>query len=111
MLLLLNSKNNNANNGLCLAYSQGNKAARLLTAKAMTRYMLIQYPNKNQGHQRNSKKKDINRKKEDDPKSQDKDNNTTGTACAHVKDVTMPEDSIAPSGGSIIGAHVLGVAK
>ena len=58
MFLLLSSKNNNAKKDLCLAYSQGNKTAYPLTAKAMARYMWTQYPNKNPGHQRNGKNGD-----------------------------------------------------
>ena len=57
--------------------------------------MSTQYSNKNPGHQRNSKKEDINRKKGDDPKSEDKDNNDTGTAGTHLGDVITPEDSTA----------------
>ena len=73
--------------------------------------MSTQYPNKNRGHQRNSKKRDINRKKGDDPKSDNKDNNTTCTLGAHFGDVTTPEDSTARSSVSSIGAHILDVAK
>ena len=61
----------------------------------MARYMSTQYPNKNPGHQRGGKKGDINRKQGDDPKYKDKDNNATGTADAHVGDVTAPRDSTA----------------
>ena len=49
MLLLLNSKNDNIKNDHCLVYSQGNKLAYPLTAKAMARYTLTQYPNRNPG--------------------------------------------------------------
>ena len=37
--------------------------------------------------------KNKNRKKGDDSKTEDKDNNTTGTAGAYVGEVTTPEDS------------------
>ena len=110
MLLLLNSQNNKTKKDLRLSYSQGNKSAGLLTAKAMATYMSTQYPNMNPGYQRNGKR-GIRTKKGDDPKSEDKDNNTTGTASVHVEDVTTPEDSIAPSGRSSIGAHIWEVAK
>ena len=73
--------------------------------------MSTQYPNKNLGHQRDSKKGDRNGKKGDAPKSKEKDNNATGTAGEHVGDVTTPEDSTAPSGGSSIGAHILEATK
>ena len=51
----------------------------------MARYLSTQYPNKNTSHQRKGKKGDINGKKGDDPKSEDKDSNTAGTAGAHVE--------------------------
>ena len=40
------------------------------------------------------------------PKSEDKDSNTGGTAGAHVEDTTTNENSIAPSGGASLGDHV-----
>ena len=46
----------------------------------MARYISTQYPNKNSDHQRKGKKGDLNEKKGDDPKFEDKDNITTGTA-------------------------------
>ena len=49
---------------------------------------------------------DRNRKKGDDPTSEYKDNNTTGTAGAHVGDTTTPEGSNASKGGTSIGAYV-----
>ena len=110
MLLLLNSKNNNPKKGLCLSYSQRNKSAYPTTAKAMARYLSTQYPNKTIGHQHN-KKGDENGKKGDDSKPGDKNNNTSGTAGVHIGEVTTPEDSIAPSNGSSIGAYVLEVVK
>ena len=58
-----------------------------------------------------TKKGDKNKKKGDEPKSEDKDNNNTGTAGAHVGETRMPQDSNAPSNGSSIGAHVSEVAK
>ena len=92
-------------------YSFSLKLAYPLTAKAIVRCMSTQFSNKDPGHQRNIKKGDTNRKKGDDPKPEDKDNNATGTVGAHVGDITTPEDSIAPSGGSSIGVHVLEVTK
>ena len=77
----------------------------------MARYISTQYPNKNLGHQRDGKKGDNNGKKGDDLKSEDKDNNATGTVGAHVGDVTTPEDSTALSDESSIGVHVSEVAK
>ena len=58
-----------------------------------------------------NKKGDKNRKKGDEPKSEDKDNNNTGTAGAHVRETTTPTDSNAPSDGSSIGAYVSEVAE
>ena len=45
-------------------------------------------------------------KKGDNPKSEDKDSNTGGTAGAHVVDATIPEESTAPKGKASIGAHI-----
>ena len=42
-----------------------------------------------------------------DPKSENKDNNTGGTAGAHVGNTTPPKESTAHSGGASIGAQVL----
>ena len=109
-LLLLNSKNNNTKKDLYLSYTKGKKSAYLTTAKAMARYLSTQYPNKTIGHQ-SDKKGDKNRKKVDDSKPENKDNNITGTAGAHIGEVTTPEDSTAPSDVSSIDAHVLEVAK
>ena len=53
MLFLFNSKKYNAKKDLCLSYSQGNKSASPTTAKAMTRYLSTQYPNKTIGHKHN----------------------------------------------------------
>ena len=47
-----------------------------------------------------------NKRKKDDPKSEDKDSNAGGTAGAHVEDTTTNENTTAPSGGAILGAHV-----
>ena len=110
MLLLLNSKNNNAKKDLHLSYSQENISAYPTTAKAMARYLLTQYPNKTIGRQRN-KKGDRNGKKGDDPRPEDKDNNTTGTVDAYIGKVITPEDSTTSSNGSSISAHVSEVAK
>ena len=57
------------------------------------------------------KKGDKNGKKGDEPKSEDKDNNTVDTVGAHIGETTMPKDSNAPSDGSSIGAHVFEVNK
>ena len=43
MLLLMNSKNNNAKKDLHLVYSQGNKIAYPLDVESMTRYLLSMY--------------------------------------------------------------------
>ena len=42
----------------------------------------------------------------DDPKYEDKDNATSGTAGAHIEDSTTNEDTTAPSGEASLGAHV-----
>ena len=73
----------------------------------MVRYLSTQHPNKNPGHQHNGKNGVKNGKKEEDSKFEDKENNATETAGAHVGDVTTPEDSTAFSGISSIGSHVI----
>ena len=95
MLLLLNSKNDNAKKDLRLAYSQGNKIAYPLNLESIKS---ANNPRDNMG--------DKNGEKGDEPKSEDKDNNITCTTDAHVGETTMPKDSNAPSDGSSIGAHV-----
>ena len=110
MLLLMNSKNNNAKKDLHLAYSQGNKLAFSLNVESMARYLLPMYNIKSINNHHN-KKGNKNRKKGDEPKSEDKDNNNIGTTGAHVGETTMPQDSNAPSNGSSIGAHVSEVDK
>ena len=63
-------------------------------------YLTTQYPNIKSGNQRKKQRK------ADDPKSEDKDNETTGIAGAHVKDNSTNEETTAPSGGANLGAHV-----
>ena len=46
------------------------------------------------------------KKKGDEPKSEDKDSNTGGTTGAHVEDTTTTEESIPPSRTPSIGGHV-----
>ena len=105
MLLLMNSKNDNAKKNLRLSYSKGNKSAYPVSAVAMARCLSTQNTTKTPNNPRN-KKGDKDSKKGDDSKSEDKDSISTGTAGAHVGDVTTPQDSTAPSNGSSIGAHV-----
>ena len=76
----------------------------------MLRYLSTQYPTKISSHPQD-RKGDIKGKKGDDSKSKDKDNNNTGTAGAHVGEVTIPQDLTAPSDGSSTGAHVSKVAE
>ena len=77
----------------------------------MATYMSTQYPNKNPSHQRDNKQGDKDGKKGDDSKSEDKNNNIISVVGAQVGNVTTPEDSTTPSGGSSIGAHILEAAK
>ena len=76
----------------------------------MARYLLTQYNTKTVNHPRD-RKGDKNRKKSDESISEDKDNNNTGTVCAHVEEVTTPQDPTAPSNVSSTGAYVSEVAK
>ena len=110
MLLLLNSKNDNAKKDLRLSYSQGNKKAYPKSAEAMARYLSTQYTTKTSNNQRD-KKGDKNSKKGDDSKSEDKDSTNTGIAGAHTGDATTPSDSTAPSEGSSVGAHIGGATE
>ena len=103
----MNTKNDNAKKDLCLAYSQGNITAYPPIIEAMARYLSTQFPNKNSAHQHKGKKGDRNRKKGEAPKSEKKDNNTTGTADEHVGDTITSKDFTASSGETSIGAHVL----
>ena len=74
------------------------------TIESMARYLSTQYPNKYSANQREGKKGNRNGKKGDDPKYEDKDSNTTGTAGAQVEDTPLPpEESTAPSRGASIG--------
>ena len=79
----MNSKKNNAKKDLRLAYSQGNKLTYHVNNESMARYLSSMYNIKNVNDPRD-KKGDKNGKKGDEPKSEDKDNNNTGTTGAHV---------------------------
>ena len=57
----------------------------------MARYLLTQYNNKVPINPRN-KRGDRNSKKGDDPKSEDSNTTISGTAGAHVGEVTTPQD-------------------
>ena len=70
----------------------------------MARYLSIQYPTNNPAHQHGGKKGD--KRKDDDSKSEDKDSSTGDTTGAHIEDTTTFEESIPPSGGPSIGAHI-----
>ena len=110
MLLLMNSKNDNAKKNLRLSYSHENRSAYPVSAEAMTRYMPTQYTNKISNNPRDKKGDKIS-KKGDNSKSEDKDITTTGTAGAYVGEVTTPQDSTAPSKRSSIGARVSEIAE
>ena len=97
----MNSKNENAKKDLRLAYSQGDYTAYPLDIEE---YLSTQYPNNKPANQCGSNKE--NKRNGDDPKSQDKENITGGTAEAHVEDTTINGDTTAPSRGASLGAHV-----
>ena len=46
-----------------------------------------------------------------DPKPEDKDNATSGTAGTYVEDSTPSEDTTAPSREASLGAHVLETSR
>ena len=46
------------------------------------------------------------KRKGDDPKSEDKDSNTSGTTGAHVEDTTTHEDTTTPSRGASLGTDI-----
>ena len=106
----MNSKNDAAKKDLRLLYSQGNKITYPVTAEAMARYLSTQYNNKIPNNPR-GKRGDRNSKKGDDSKSEDSDSTTMGTAGGHVGEVTIPQDSTAPSDGASVGAHVSEIAQ
>ena len=95
MFYFINSKNESAKKGLCLAYSQGNNTAYPTDIKLAARYLSTQYPNNKPTNKRGGNKG--NKRKGDDPKSEDKDSNLVGTAGAQVEDTTTNEDTTAPS--------------
>ena len=102
MSYIMNSKNEIAKKDLQLAYSQGNHTAYPIDIEAEDRYLSTHYPNIKSGDQRKNKQR-----KADDPKSEDKDNVTSGTAGAQVEDSTTSEDTTAPSREVVsLGAHV-----
>ena len=103
MIYLMNSKNEHAKKDLHLAYSQGNYTAYPLDIQAAARYLSTQYPNNKPASQRGSNKG--NKRKEDAPKSEDKNDITGGTAGAHVEDTVTNENTTAPSRGASLGAH------
>ena len=89
----MNSKNEIVKKDLCLAYSQGNYPAYLIDIKAAAWYLSTQYPSNKLGNQRKNKQR-----KGDDPKFEDKDNNTGDTAGAHIEDTTTNKVTTPPSG-------------
>ena len=97
----MNSKNEIAKKDLRLAYPQGNHTAYPTDIKTAARYLTTQYSNIKYSNQWRNKQKKV-----DDPKSEDKDNATTGTAGAHVEVNTTNEETTAPSGEANLGAHV-----
>ena len=100
----MNSKNKVAKKNLRLAYSEGNYTAYPADIEAAVWYLSTQYPNNKPANQCGRNKG--NKRIEDDPKSEDKDNITGGTAGAHVEDTTTNKDTTAPSGGASLGTHV-----
>ena len=81
-----------------------NNTAYPTNIESAARYLSTQYPNNKPTNQRGGNKG--NKRKGDDPKSEDKDSNTGGTAGAHVEDTTTNENTTAPSGGASLGAHI-----
>ena len=106
----MNPKNNNVKKNLRLAYSQGNKAAYPLNLESMARYLSSMYSIKSANNP-SDKQGDKNGKKGGEPRSEDRDNIITGSAGAHVGEITTPKESNAPSNASSIGAHVSEVNK
>ena len=101
MIYLMNLKNKIAKKDLRLAYSQGNLTTYPTDIKVAAWYLSTQYPNNKPANQRKNKIR-----KGDDPKSEDKDNSTSGTAWAQVEDTTTNEDTIALVGGASLGVHL-----
>ena len=103
MIYLMNSKNKIAKKDLRLAYSQGNYTVYPADIEVAAWYLSTQYPNNKPANQRGSNK--ANKRKGDDPKSEDKGNITVGYAGAHVEDTTTNKDTTIPSRGASLGAH------
>ena len=101
MIFIINSKNKIAKNDLQLAYSQVNHTTYSTNIETAARYLTTQYLNIKSGNQQKYRQK-----KADDPKSEDKDNATTGTVGAHVEDNTTNEETTAPSGEVNLGTHI-----
>ena len=76
----------------------------------MATYLSTQYNNKVPNNPRN-KRGDRNSKKGDDGKSKVSNTTTTGTASAHIGEVTTPQDSTPPSKGASIDAHASEIAQ
>ena len=100
----MNSKNKNAKKDLRLIYSQGNKTAYPTNIKSAARYLSSQYLNNKPTNQCGGNKG--KKRKEVDPKSEDKDSNTGGIAGTYVENTTTNESTTAPSRGASLSAHV-----
>ena len=97
----MNSKNEITKKNIQLAYSQRNHTAYLTNIKTAAWYLTTQYPNIKPSNQQQQQQQ-----KADDPKSEDKDNATTGTAGAHVQDTKTNKETTAPNGEASLGTHV-----
>ena len=82
---------------------QGNYTAYPPNIEAAGWYLSTHYSNNKPPNQHGCNK---GNKKGDDPKPEDKDNITGGTAGTHVEDTTTNKDTTAPSGRASLGAHV-----
>ena len=109
----MNSKNEPAKKDLRLAFAQGNHSAYPDTIETMSRFLYLQYKNKNINPNNNpcDKEGDKNGKKGDEAELEHNDNNNAGTAGASFGEMTASQDSSTTSNGSSIGVHVSDITK
>ena len=110
MFSLMNLKNKIAKKDLRLAFAQGTHSAYPEIIESMARFLSSKY-NIKTANNHCYKVGDKNGKKGYETKSEDKDNNNTGTTGVHVGETTTPQDSSKPSDRSSIGAHISDVTK
>ena len=97
MLLLMHLKKKGAKKDLRLAYTQGSHSAYPTKMEKMPRFISSQCKNKNIDPNNNpcDKKGDKNGRKGDETKLEDKDNNNTCAAGAHIREAALVQDNVS----------------